>query len=153
LDKRRQKREEKLRGDKLRDLILLVYLNNKYGKGSNEIPALRETLRYSVGGIYSALDSSGYFERKTDRIELTEKGEEYLKSKILTQYSLINSVSNMLILLGFVFLVQWIDWNYAHYALILPWYSCLILLGCGLFIRFFTLRLNYWFIKRRKEMV
>jgi hypothetical protein len=153
LDKRRQKSEEKLRGDKLRDLILSVHLNNKYGKGNNEIPALREILGYSVGGIYNALDSSGYFRRKPDRIELTIKGEEYLKNKILPQYSIINSVSNVLIVLGFVFLIQWIEWNYLDYPLILPWYSWLTLVGGGFFIRFFTLRLNYWFIKRRKEMV
>jgi DNA-binding MarR family transcriptional regulator len=153
LNKRKQKTEEKLKGDKLRDLILLVYLNNKYGKGSNDIASLREILGYSVGGIYNALDYSGYFKRRPERIELTEKGQEYLKKKILAQYDLINSVSNIFIIMGFVFLIQWIYWNYAHYAMILPWHSVLITFGIGIFIRFFTLRINYWIIRRRKEMV
>lgn len=63
-----KRKEEKLKGDKIRDLILIVYLNNKYDKDKNRIPWLKEKLGYSTGGIYNALDESGYFERTSDAI-------------------------------------------------------------------------------------
>jgi hypothetical protein len=130
-----------------------VHLNNKYVKGGNEIPALKEILEYSTGGIYGALDNSGYFERKADGIQLTQKGQEYLKKEILTPLSISDSVATILIVIGFVFLLQWIDWTYANQPLILPWYTALLIIGSGLFIRFFILRVNYWIIKRRKKMI
>jgi hypothetical protein len=152
LGKSKTKAEKKLRGDKLRDLILLVYLNNKYGKGSYEIPELKEIVEYSTGGIYSALDYSGYFERTINGIQLTEKGLEYLKNKILPQFSMFYSLGNFLIILGFILLLQWIEWTYVQYPLILPWYSALSIIAFGFFIRFFILRLSYWIIQLRKKM-
>ena len=93
--KRKEKKEDLVKGDKLRDLILLVYLNNKYGKEKNEIPELQEILNYSTGGIYGALDFSGYFQRSPVGIELTEKGKDYLTKKILPQYNAFNPFGNV----------------------------------------------------------
>lgn len=152
MSKRKTKSEELVKGDKLRDLILLVHLNNKYGKGKNEIPALKEILDYSTGGIYSALDNSGYFERTTDGIQLTEKGKKYLSEKILPQYSLLNSVGNVFIVIGAVFILQWLEWTYWQHAFILNWYAGLSLLVGGLVLRFLGLRLHYWVIRKKKKM-
>jgi hypothetical protein len=153
LGKEKAGTKEKLRGDKLRELILLVHLNNKYGKGRNEIPALKEILGYSTGGVYNALDSSGYFERTANSIQLTELGKKYLNREILTPYKISNSVGNVLIIAGFVFLLQWIEWTYLNYALILPLWFALLAIGGGAFVRFFILRLEYWLIKRNKRIV
>jgi hypothetical protein len=153
LGKEKSQKEKKLKGDKLRELIFLVHLNNKYGKERNEIPALKEILGYSTGGIYNALDSSGYFERTVDGIRLTKQGKEYLNREILTPFKISNSVGDVLIFVGLVFLFQWIEWTYAHSSLIFPVWSALVAIAGGVFIRFFLLRLNYWFIKKSKRMV
>ena len=152
LGKKKVKTEELIKGDKLRDLILLVHLNNKYGKGKNEIPTLKEILNYSTGGIYSALDSSGYFERTNDGVILTKEGQEYIDKKILPRYSILKSVGDILIFLGIISIIQWILWNWYQYAWIPSWYSGLSPLAGGLVLRFFGLRLHYWLIKRRKEI-
>lgn len=145
------KKEEKLRGDKLRELILLVYLNNKYDKEKNRVPWLKERLGYSTGGLYSALDNSGYFERKNDEINLTERGISYLKKQILPQYNALNPMGNFLIVLGLVFLLQWYLWTYANTSMIFPWYTGAVTIATGIIVRFFFLRLGYWIIRNRKK--
>lgn len=151
--KRKTKTEELVKGDKLRDLILLVHLNNKYGKGKNEIPALKEMLEYSTGGIYGALNDSGYFERTLDEIRLTEKGETYLNKKILPRYDILRSTGNILIVIGAVFIFQWINWTYLQKVTIMPWHFGLIVLISGVVFRFLGLRIDYWVIKRKKKSV
>jgi len=145
-----KKEEEKLRGDKLRDLILMVYLNNKYDKDKNRISWLKEKLGYSTGGLYHALDNSGYFERKKEDIYLTEKGTNYLNKQILPQYTVFNPIGNLLIILGFVFLLQWYSWTYAHKPVVIPWYSALIAIALGILVRFLFLRLVHSIMKRKK---
>ena len=152
LRKKKEKSEGKLKGDKLRDLIFLIHLNNKYGHGKNEIAELKETLGYSTGGIYNAVDNSGYFERTVNGIQLTEKGKEYLDRKILPRYSDSKSVGNALMLLGFVFILQWVEWTYFQYTFVIPWYSGLTVLVGGIILRFFILRLYYLTVKRKKKM-
>jgi hypothetical protein len=44
------KKEESLRGDKLRELILWVYLHNKYEKGKIKMSFLREKVGYHGPG-------------------------------------------------------------------------------------------------------
>jgi hypothetical protein len=146
-----KKKEEKLRGDKLRELIILVYFNNKYDKDKNRISWLKEKLGYSTGGLYSALDESGYFERKHDEINLTEKGINYLNKHILPQYTVFNPISNFFIILGFVFLLQWYFWTYTNTPMIIPWYSALMTIAIGLIIRFSFMRISYWIMKSRKR--
>jgi hypothetical protein len=137
-----KKKEEKLRGDKLRELILLVYFNNKYDKDKNKIPWLREKLGYSTGGLYNALDDSGYFDRKQDEINLTEKGIDYLNNHILPQYTIVYPICNAVIILGFVLLLQWYFWTYTKAAMIFPWYSALMIIAMGLTIRFLFMRMS-----------
>lgn len=145
-----EKKDEQLRSDKLRDLILIVYLNNRFDKEKNRIPWLKEKLDYSTGGLYSALDNSGYFERKTDEIVLTEKGMTYLNKHILPQHTAFYPFGNILIILGFIFLLQWIYWTYFQITMFVPWYSAVIIIAAGVLIRFFYFRFNYWFMKRTK---
>jgi hypothetical protein len=145
-----RKAESKLKGDKLRDLILVVYLNNKYGKDKNTMPWLKKKLGYSTGGLYHALDDSGYFERTADEIRLTEKGTNYLNKEILPQYTAFNPIGNVLIILGLVFLLQWYMWTFAQTSVIVPWYSAIIVIAAGIVIRFFYLRLAHWIIKTKK---
>jgi len=147
----KRRKEEKLKGDKLRELILLVHLNNKYDREKNKIPWLKEKLGYSTGGLYNALDESGYFERKNDEIHLTEKGTNYLNRQLLPQYTVFYPIGNFLITLGLVFLLQWYLWTYAHTPMIFQWYSAVMVIASGIVIRFFFLRIVYWIISRRKE--
>lgn len=123
------------------------------GREKNEIPALKEILGYSTGGIYNALDSSGYFERSVGCIKLTERGKEYLNKEILTPFKISNSVGNVLIAIGIVFFFQWAEWTYANRAIILPLWSALLAMSGGIFVRFFMLRLNFWLIRQSKRMV
>ena len=143
--------EEKLRGDKLRELILLVYFNNKYDKSKNKASWLKENLGYSTGGLYNALDNSGYFDRKADEISLTQKGVNYLNKHILPQYTVFNPVGNFFIVLGLVFLWQWFQWTYANTPIIFPWHYAVMIIAGGIIIRFFMMRINYWTMKKRKE--
>lgn len=147
----KRRKNEKLRGDKLRDLILLVYLNNKYGGEKIKLSWLKEKLGYSTGGLYSALDESGYFERKGDEIRLTEKGEAYLREHILPQYTVFYPIGNFLIILGLVLLLQWYFWTYLQTPIIFQWYSAVMVIAGGIILRVFLMRLVYWVTIRRKE--
>lgn len=147
----RRRKEEKLRGDKLRELILLVYLNNKYDKEKNKIPWLKEKLGYSTGGLYSALDESGYFDRKGDEICLTEKGNDYLHKNILPLYIVFYPVGNFLIILGLVLLLQWYLWTYLQTVMIFQWYSAITVIIGGIVLRVFFLRIVYWIMTHKKE--
>jgi hypothetical protein len=141
-----------LKGDKLRDLILLVHLNNKYGKGRNDVSEMKESLGYSTGGIYSALDSSGYFERKPDGILLSPKGEQYLESKVLPQYDIFKITGYTILFIAFVFIFQWFGWTYLKVYLVLPWYSDLGFIFLGTLLSFFMLRVKYLVFKRKKRI-
>jgi len=147
----KRRKNEKLRGDRLRDLILLVYLNNKYGGEKIKLSWLKEKLGYSTGGLYSALDESGYFERKGDEIRLTEKGKAYLREHILPQYTVFYPIGNFLIILGLVLLLQWYLWTYLHTPMIFQWYSAVIVIAGGIILRVFLMRLVYWVMIHRKE--
>ena len=138
-----------VKGDKLRDLILLVYMNNKFGKGENDISKLRETLGYSPGGIYSAIESSGYFDKRTDGIFLTKEGEDYLKERILPPYDIFRLLGIAIIFISSILMVQWFEWTYLRTNLVFPWYSNLTFLALGL-ILLFMLRIKYMMAKRKK---
>jgi len=50
------KKKDLIKGDMLRELIFLVYLNNKYGLGKRiRISKLKDFIGYSTGGIYLSL--------------------------------------------------------------------------------------------------
>jgi hypothetical protein len=148
----RKKKEENLRGDKLRELILWVYLHNKFEKDKIRMAFLREKVGYhGPGGLYSAINSSGYFDKKNDEITLTQKGVDYLNKQILPQYKVFNPVGNFLVILGLVFLLQWYFWTYLNSPMVIPWYSAIICLAAGIFVRVFFMRLSYWIMKHSKK--
>jgi hypothetical protein len=151
--KNRITKKKELRGEKLRKLIFLVYLNNEYGKGSNNISELEEIVGYSSpGGIYDAINNSGYFNKTVDGVVLTEIGKKYLEREILSPYKIANTVSYAFIFFGVFLIFQWAEWIYGKNLVIIPWYSGLIIIVAGLGIRFLLLRLNYWFIKKTKNV-
>ena len=144
--------EEDLRGDKLRELILWVYLHNKYEKDPIKMSFLREKVGYrSPGGLYSAINSSGYFDRRNDEITLSESGLDYLSKRILPQYKAFDPVFNFLIILGMVFLVQWYFYMYLKNPMVIPWYSAIICIAVGVVAKVFFMRIGYWFMKRSKK--
>jgi hypothetical protein len=146
------RKEKNLRGDKLRELILWVHLHNKYEKDKIRMSFLKEKVGYqSPGGLYSAIDTSGYFDRKNDEIILTEKGVNYLNKRILPQYQAFNPVGNFLIVLGLTFLLQWYFWTYLNNPLVIPWYSALICVASGIAVRVFFMRIGYWIMKHRRN--
>ena len=149
----KSKVEEKLKGERLRDLVFMVYLNNRYGKGKHNISELEEIVGYSSpGGIYHALDSSGYFERTGNEIKLTKLGNNLLKRRILPEYNVAHTTGIALIVISLVLLFQWFEWTYFNDAIVLEWYATLPILIGGIFIRFFLLRLVYWTIKKQKKI-
>lgn len=154
MSKSKSKNKARLKGEMLRELIFLVYLNNRYGKGKTKISELGEIIGYSSpGGIYHALDNSGYFERNCDEIKLTELGKQYLNKEILKEHQLTKTIGNALIIIALVLLYQWVMFTYFDYVAIISWINVIPLLIVGIITRFFILRIKYWLIKRQKRMV
>jgi len=143
--------KETLKGDKLRELIHLVYLNSKYGTGEARISRLKEALGYSTGGIYNALDESGFFDRKGDEIHLTIRGVEYAEKTLLPYFSAFNPIAYMLMFLGTLCILQWYLWSLAR-TLIFDWRVGTILIVGGIVLRFFLLRLVFWAHKLKKQL-
>jgi hypothetical protein len=152
LVKRKQKDEDLLKGDKLRDLILLVHLNNSFGKGKNDISELKEKLSYSTGGIYNALDQSGYFERTPTGIKLTEKGEAYLRKSVIPQYDTFRMMGYIVLFIGVLLMFQWIEGTYFDNILLFPWYSDIGFVLLGLFL-IFILRIKFVISKRKRTNI
>jgi hypothetical protein len=146
-----KKKDGLVRGDKLRNVIYYVYLHNQFSKDKIKVADLKKTVGYSTGGVYGAFES-GYLEKKNDEIFLTPKGEIYVKDKILPQFSMYKSMSNVLIVLGGVFLLQWFEWAYLDFPLILPWHAAILIIGLGLFLRFFVLRLSFLIMRKTKKI-
>ena len=144
-------RKKAVRGDKLRDVLLFVYMHNRFSKDKIKVADLKKIADYSTGGAYSAFESR-YLEKTGDEIHLTEEGKDYVKTRILPQYDVYKSYGNILLILGIFFVVQWFEWEYLKFPLIPSWHFALVLLGSGLFLRFFILRFNFYVTKKRKRM-
>ncbi len=140
-----------VRGDKLRDVLFYVYMHSSFTKDKIKVADLKKIVDYSTGGAYGAFES-GYLEKIGDEIRLTEVGKDYVKTRILPQYSVYKSYGNVLLMLGVFFLVQWFEWEYLKAPVIPSWYFALMILGLGLFLRFFILRFNFFVTKRRKKL-
>lgn len=124
-------------------------MHNRFSKDKIKVADLKKIVDYSAGGVYSAFES-GYLEKAGDELYLTEEGKDYVKAKILPQYDVYRSYGNVLLVLGIFSLVQWLEWEYLKFPLIPPWYFALVLLGFGLFLRLFILRLEFYLTKRRR---
>ena len=106
----------------------------------------------SPGGIYDALNNSGYFDRTPTGVVLTEAGRKYLETEILSTYKIANTVSYAFMFFGAFLILQWADWTFAKNLIIIPWYSGLSVIVGGIAIRFFLIRFNYWFIRKTKKV-
>jgi len=141
-------KKDLIRGDMLRELILLVYLNNRYGLGTRiEVSKLKRFLGYSQSGIYSALDESGYFTRKGDNITLSDTGERYVRKKLLRQYRAFNVIGYFFVFVGFVLSLQWYLLTYYRILLVFDWYTGFAFILGGLLFRFALLPIGYWLLK------
>ena len=149
----RRGEKEKVRGDMLRELIFLVYLRNKYDlKPEVRVSTLKNLLGYSAGGIDYALNYSGFFETKGDKIELSKKGEDYVRRELLPHYKTFAPVGYFLILLGVLFILQWYMFTNFNVPIIFGWESGLLLIIGGLILRFWLLPLLYWALKILKKL-
>jgi len=147
------RKDELIRGDKLRDLVLIVYLNNKYGLGTKIDDAkVQSFIGYSRSGFNTAINESGYFVRKGDEIMLSEKGERYVKKELMPYYKAFNPIGYFLIFLGSLLFLQWYLLTYFKFLLILDWLSGLSIIVGGLLIRFALLPTIYWFLKIRRKV-
>jgi len=147
------KKRTLIRGDKMRELLLLVYLNNKYGLGTKiEISKLKQLLDYSQSGIYSALDESGYFDRKGDEIRLSEEGEKYVKKEIMPLYNPFKTIGYFFIFVGLVLILQWYLLAFYGITLFLNWYPGAALIVGGLIFRFALLPTDYWLLKVSRKI-
>lgn len=146
------KREQKLRGDRIRELVLLIYLNERYGRSRVKISTLKKTLGYSAGGIYNALDGSGYFQRKGDLVTLSEKGQEYVKRNWIPYFQVVNPFSYVLMLFGSILLIEWYLINYHNMMLVFDWYQGITLIAVGLALRFGFSRMMYLSLRLRKKL-
>jgi len=144
--------EKRLKGDKLRELILLVHLNEKYGSGNVRISRLKKTLDYSTGGIYNALDESGYFKHKGDVITLSNKGHEYIKKQWVRYFSIVNPLSYFIIIVGALLFLSWYLKVYHNAFLVFNWYQGIVVIIAGLIIRFGLMRLMFWTLRAQKKL-
>jgi hypothetical protein len=144
-------RKKLMRGEKLKDVVLYVYMHNKFSKDKIKVSDLKKIVDYSAGGIYSAFESP-YLEKIGDEIRLTEEGLEYVKERILPEYNVYKSYGNVLLLIGFFLAFEWAEWYFLKTRLEPTWYFAAIIIAAGFVLRFFVLRFNFIITKRRKRM-
>lgn len=81
-----------VKGDKLREAMRVVWFANKFEKGISTSELSRMS-GYSSTGIWSAIEHGWFKEAPEDKmIQLTDKGELYLKEKLLTSFELLRMV-------------------------------------------------------------
>lgn len=141
-----------LKGDKLRELILFIYLNDKYGRSSEfRISELKNFFSYSTGGIYGALDSSGFFIRNGSTIKLSEEGVEYAKKELIIPFKNFYSIAYLLVYLGLLLLLHWYLYIYMDFYLFFDWQVGFGLIIGGLLLRFALPRLTYIILILKKK--
>lgn len=137
----------------MRELILLVYLNNKYGLGKKiKLSKLKQFIGYSTGGLYNALDESGYFIRKGDEIALSASGETYAGKKLLRQFRAMYPIGYFFIFFGIMLIAQWYLYTYYKIFLSFDWTTGISFIVVGLLIRFGLPPLVYWILKITRKV-
>ncbi len=144
-------RKKAVRGDKLRDVLLYVYMHNRFSKEKIKVSELKKIVDYSAGGVYSAFESP-FLEKTGDEIHLTEEGTKYVKERILPKYGIYQSYGTVLLLVGIFFGFQWFEWTFVKVSIIPSLYFTIILMAFGVFLRFFILRFNFYITRRRKKI-
>jgi hypothetical protein len=144
-------KKKAVRGEKLRDLLLYVYMHNQFSKEKMKVADLKKIVDYSAGGVYSAFESP-YLEKIGDEIRLTQEGKDFVRERILPQYEHYKSYGNLTIVIGIYFLFQWFEWTYFKVPLVSTWYFAALIIGFGIFLRFFILRFNFFITRKTKRL-
>lgn len=145
--------KDSIKGDKLRELILLVYLNDRYGLNKKlKASKLKEFLGYSTGGLYNALDESGYFERNKDEITLSEKGARYAKRELMRQFKAIYPIGYFLLLFGIILVGHWYLLTHHNILLFFDWTVGFSFILGGLLLRFALPAFVFWMLKIRRKI-
>lgn len=144
---------DSIKGDKLRELILLVYLNDRYGLSKKlKVSKLKEILGYSTGGLYNALDESGYFERNKDEIALSEKGVRYAKENLMRQFRAIYPIGYFFLLFGIILIGHWYLLKYHNILLFFDWTVGFSFILGGLLLRLALPAMVFWMLKILRKM-
>jgi len=142
-----------IRGDKLRDLILLVYLNDKYGLGKRvEISKLKRFLGTAVVVYITLLMSLGVKATICDEISLSDKGERYVRKELMQWYRVLYPLGYFMVCFGIVLVGHWYLYTYHNIFLLFNWAVGFAFIGGGLAIRFALPLLTYWLLKITKKM-
>ncbi len=147
-------KESRLRGDIKRELLFLIYLQDKYEKDGITTSTLRRMVGYKgSGGIYSAINSlknAGFVEEKDGNLKPTPRGERYVKDNFLYAFDIIGMFGFLLIFVGLIFLYQWVmkvvlNIDIAFTSPI----PTVIFIASGLFLRYGFLRFFFWIRRER----
>lgn len=143
----------RLKGDIKRELLFLIYLEDKYGTDELSTSALRRIVGYKgSGGIYSAISSlknAGFVEEKNGSLAPTAKGVKYVKENFLQVFDVIGIFGFIFIFVGLLFLFQWsMKVVFQIDVVFTSPIPAVVFLALGLLLRYGFLRLSYW-IKRK----
>lgn len=143
----------RIRGDIERELLFLIYLQNKYEKDRITTSTLRRMAGYkSSGGIYDAINSlknAGFVKEKDGMLTPTPKGEKYVKDNFLSTFDVIGMFGFLLIFIGLVFAYQWaMKLLFNIDVVLMAPIPAVVFITAGLFLRYGFLRVYYW-IRRR----
>ena len=131
-----------------RELLLLVYLENKYGKDGTTTSTLRRMVGYKgSGGVYSAISglrNAGFVEEGKGILIPTLKGEKYVKDNFLYTFDIIGMFGFLLIFVGLLFAFQsameiflQIDIEFTSPI------PAVVFIAAGIFLRYGFLRFYY----------
>jgi hypothetical protein len=139
--------DKQIKGDKLRNAILIVWLASKYDKNLSAAK-LRRIIGYDSSGLYSASES-GWFKQEKDKIVLTDKANSYLHETLLKPHS---NIRTLLIYFAFVPAINFLDWYLLTSFNINMSYHPLV--SIAFFILFLLIALNWyrlvWWTFKRK---
>lgn len=128
-------------------------MNDRFGFGKKiSVSKVKQYLGYSTGGLYNALDDSGYFIRKVDDIVLSKKGEEYVKKELMQPYRAFYPIGYFFVFFGIVLIAHWYLLTYHNVLLHFDWITGFSFIIMGLFLRFALLPFVYWYLKLRKKV-
>ena len=146
-----RRKKDSIRGDKLRDLIFLVHLNDRFGFGKKiSVSKVKQYLGYSAGGVYNALDESGYLIRKGDDIFLSDQGKEYVRKELMQPYHVLHPIGYFFVFFGIILIAHWYLLTYHNFLLYFDWITGASFIIMGLFLRFALLPFLYWYKLREK---
>ena len=137
-----------IKGDKLRDAIFIVWLANKFDRDI-QTADLRRLSGYAGSGMYGGKESGWFTENEKGSLGLTEKGELYLRTKLLGSHDIVRGLFLYVALTFLMMLIQ--NYLYYEYNYTLIYKRTTLALASTTFILFYLVwyRFNWFFIKRK----